>query len=274
MELTVLLGNNVFPSWYSEWGLSFFIEDSSAKILFDLGSSDLFIRNALQLKCDLLSLDYLVISHGHWDHSWGMEPLVDLYAKAESIPNKQPQLVALPTALDATIRPKQFDAGPHITEDELSKNFPRTLTKKPFWLTEKLVFLGEIEKKYDFELNTPDTALSSGSTADDYLSDDSALVYKSHNGLVIITGCSHSGICNITDYARKVCNEERIVDIIGGFHLLNPPAMQLQGTVNYFKELQPSEVHACQFTNPNTKMALTKVVTLKEVGVGLKFTYE
>jgi 7,8-dihydropterin-6-yl-methyl-4-(beta-D-ribofuranosyl)aminobenzene 5'-phosphate synthase len=234
MKLTVLLGNNVFPSWYSEWGLSFFIEDGSVKILFDLGSSDLFIRNALQLKCDLLHLDYLVISHGHWDHSWGMRPLIDLYAKTGPARNKQPQIIALPSALAATICPKQFDTEPHITEDELSKNFSLTLTKKQCWLTENLVFLGAIEKQYDFERNISDEKLSSVSTAEDYLLADSALAYKSHNGLIIITGCSHSGICNIAEYARKVCNKERVIDIIGGFHLLSPSAMQLQETVNYF----------------------------------------
>jgi 7,8-dihydropterin-6-yl-methyl-4-(beta-D-ribofuranosyl)aminobenzene 5'-phosphate synthase len=275
MKLTVLLGNNVFPSWYSEWGLSFYIEEGSTKILFDLSSSDLFIRNALQLKCDLSKLDYLVISHGHWDHSWGMRPLIEMYeyAKTES-KNTLPQLIAHPSAFAATMRPKEFNVGPLVTQDDLNQNFSLTLTKAPFWLTEKLVFLGEIEKKCDFEYNSPNVKLSSDNIVNDNLSDDSALAYKSDNGLVIITGLSHSGICNIVEYARKVCNEERICDIIGGFHLLSPSALQLQETTNYFKKIQPLSVHACHCTDPNAKFILSRAINMKDFGVSLKLAYE
>ena len=56
----------------------------------------------------------------------------------------------------------------------------------------------------------------------DHLLDDTALAFRSAEGLVIITGCSHAGICNITEYAREVCGERRVIDIIGGLHLLSP----------------------------------------------------
>ncbi len=46
--------------------------------------------------------------------------------------------------------------------------------------------------------------------------DDTALVYKGEKGSYIITGCSHSGICNIAEYAKKVCGDNRILGIIGG----------------------------------------------------------
>lgn len=51
--------------------------------------------------------------------------------------------------------------------------------------------------------------------------DDTAIEYKGKNGIYIITGCSHSGICNIIEYAKKVCNDDRVLGIIGGFHLFN-----------------------------------------------------
>jgi 7,8-dihydropterin-6-yl-methyl-4-(beta-D-ribofuranosyl)aminobenzene 5'-phosphate synthase len=274
MELTVLVGNNGLPIWHTEWGLSFLIEDGPTKILFDLGPSDLFLRNSLQLNCNLLDLDYVAVSHGHWDHSWGIGPLIESYTKAEIIKEKRPILVAHPLTFAPKIRLDQFEVGTLISEDVLIRNFSITLTKKPFWLTEKLVFLGEIERKYHFENKAPkDKLITGGVLADDYLWDDTALAYKCREGLVIITGCSHSGICNIVEYAKQVCHENRIVDIIGGFHLLNPSATQMQGTVDYFKELQPLEVHACHCTDLNAKLALSTVSNMKEVGVGLKITY-
>jgi 7,8-dihydropterin-6-yl-methyl-4-(beta-D-ribofuranosyl)aminobenzene 5'-phosphate synthase len=79
--------------------------------------------------------------------------------------------------------------------------------------------------------------------------------------------------CNIVEYAKKVCEDDRVVDIVGGFHLLNPPAEQLKGTVAYMKSLQPGSVHACHCTDLDSKIALSRVVDLKEVGVGLTLEY-
>ena len=55
----------------------------------------------------------------------------------------------------------------------------------------------------------------------DLLLDDSALVYQSSKGIFIITGCSHSGICNIIETAKQLSNESRILGVIGGFHLFD-----------------------------------------------------
>jgi len=108
----------------------------------------------------------------------------------------------------------------------------------------------------------------------DYLYDDTALAYKSSQSLGIITGCSHSGICNIVEQAKKLCKEERVIDIVGGLHLLDPSEKQMKGTLEYMKKLNPKQVHACHCTDLNSKIALSKVVDLKEVGVGLVLEYE
>ncbi|HKL42815.1 MAG TPA: MBL fold metallo-hydrolase, partial [Clostridia bacterium] len=93
-------------------------------------------------------------------------------------------------------------------------------------------------------------------------------------GLVIITGCSHAGICNIIDYAKKVCNEDRIIDVIGGFHLLNPEQAVLDKTVEFFKNLNTDKVHACHCTDLKSKIELAKVVDIEEVGVGMTLVYD
>ena len=142
------------------------------------------------------------------------------------------------------------------------------------YLTKRLVFLGEIERTNEFEAKTPmGRILENGVEKDDFLFDDSALAYKSSKGLVIITGCSHAGICNIVEYARKVCEDDRVVDILGGFHLLDPSVEQLQGTIAYMKSLRPGSVHACHCTDLNSKIALSRAINLKEVGVGLTLEY-
>ena len=115
--------------------------------------------------------------------------------------------------------------------------------------------------------------MSGGIWKEDYVNDDSALGYLSDNGLVIITGCSHSGICNIAEYAKKVTGEGRVADIIGGFHLLNPPEKQISGTVDYFRKLSPLTVHPCHCTDLNSRIALSKAVRIEETGSGLILSY-
>ncbi|MGB7531566.1 MAG: MBL fold metallo-hydrolase [Halobacteriota archaeon] len=279
MKLTVLVDNNTLIDryFYGEPGVSYFIEDEGKRILFDVGYSDVFIRNAQKMNIDLLNIDFLVLSHGHLDHTWGLDPLIRIYTEAvlENISHKKPTLAAHPlTFLTKTVN-GLGEIGSIISEEKLSKHFKLKLSKEPVWLTENMVFLGEIERKNDFEAKSPiGKIVKPNFEEDDYLMDDSALAYKSSGGLVIITSCSHAGICNIVEYAKKICVDNRIIDIVGGFHLLNPSEEQLQGTLEYMKKLQPDEVHACHCTDLNSKIALAQVVNLKEVGVGLKLEYE
>ncbi len=278
MKLTVLIDNNTFIDRYflGEPGVSYFIEDEGKSILFDVGYSDAFIRNAQKLSIDLRYADTVVLSHGHLDHSWGLVPLIRLYT--ESIIEKQPIKKSTLITHPLTFSSKRIDQLPVIgsllTEDKLSDYFYLKLSRTPEYLTNRLVYLGEIERNNEFEAQHPvGKTLIDGIEKDDFLFDDSALVYQSSEGLIIITACSHSGICNTVEYARKVCGEDKVVDIIGGFHMLNPSPEQLQKTMEYMKRLRPASVHACHCTDLNTKIELSNVVNIKEVGVGLTLEY-
>ncbi|QZY55083.1 MBL fold metallo-hydrolase [Crassaminicella profunda] len=278
MKLTVLVDNNTYIDRYfiGEPGVSYFIEDEGTQILFDVGYSNAFMKNAQKMNVNMKNMDFVVISHGHIDHTGGFFHLINFYNEAimENISYKKPTLVAHPF----TFLTKTFDdeeIGSMLPEKNLSRYFHMQLSKEPIWLTKNLVFLGEIERKNDFENKEPIGKIAiDEKMVDDYVLDDSALVYQSKEGLVIITGCSHAGICNIIEYAKKVCNDERIVDVIGGFHLLDASKKQLEGTVNYMKRINAKKVHACHCTDLNAKIALAKETNIKEVGVGLTLEYK
>jgi len=279
MKLTILVDNNTFIDRYffGEPAVSYFIEDEDKRILFDVGYSDIFIKNAQKMKTDLLNLDFLVISHGHLDHTGGLEPLIKLHTEAilEKLDVKKPTVIAHPEAFLTKIVAGLPETGSLISEEKLSRHYKMKLSKVPVWLTNKIIFLGEIERKNDFEGKSPfGKIIKPGSIEDDFLWDDSALVYKSEKGLVIITGCSHSGICNIIEYAKKVCKDDRIIDVIGGFHLLNPSKKQMQGTLDYLRNLNLKNMYACHCTDLDSKIALSKIVKIEEVGVGLQINYE
>ncbi|EOC99741.1 MBL fold metallo-hydrolase [Caldisalinibacter kiritimatiensis] len=275
VRLTVLVDNNTLCTLKGEWGLSYFIEDEDKKILFDTGYSDLFIKNAEKLDINIEDTDYIVFSHGHYDHTWGIQYLIRLYRENWSVKEKRPELLAHPYAFIPKINSKGRRNGTIISKDEASRNFKLNLSKEPVWITDRLVFLGEIERVNKFqEVKTGRKIIKDGKIEEDYLIDDTALAYKTEEGIVVITGCSHSGICNIVEYAKKVCKDDRIVDIIGGFHLLNPPKEKIEGTLKYMRVLKPRTIHPCHCTDLKSKIVLSQVANVEEVGVGLTLEYK
>jgi 7,8-dihydropterin-6-yl-methyl-4-(beta-D-ribofuranosyl)aminobenzene 5'-phosphate synthase len=279
MKLTVLVDNNTLIDRYfcGEPGVSYLIECEEAKILFDLGYSDLFIRNARSMGFDLLDVDFVVLSHGHLDHSWGLDPLLRMHAEAnfEGRDQKRPALVAHPHALLPRFVEGIGPIGVSIDPEQLEGIIDVHLSAEPVWLTERLVFLGQIPVANDFEMRPAigKLALADGLT-DDRILDDSAIVYCGRDGLVIVTGCSHSGICNIIEKAMRVCNDSRVVDVIGGLHLMNPPENQIRRTTEYLGRLRLQALHACHCTDLSSKIRLSEAAALKEVGVGLMLDYE
>jgi 7,8-dihydropterin-6-yl-methyl-4-(beta-D-ribofuranosyl)aminobenzene 5'-phosphate synthase len=279
MELTVLVDNNALTDRYffAEPGVSYLIEDKSKQILFDVGYSNAFITNALKMNKNLLLNDFIVLSHGHLDHTWGLDPLLRMYteAKIESLQHINPCFVAHPEVFKTRFAEGLNEIGCLITRSKLSRHFKIKLTKKPFWLTDRLVFLGEIERTYGFENRKPvGNIVTDNGSEPDFVPDDTALAYIGPGGLTVITGCAHSGICNTIEYARKICGQKIIADVIGGFHLMKPSREQMEGTLEYFKKLRPVEIHPCHCVDLESKIALSEAANVKEAGVGLSLRYD
>ncbi len=278
MKLTVLVENNtVMDKFYKgEPGLSFLIEADSKKILFDTGYSGVFVENAVKMGCDLLDINYIVLSHNHFDHTWGLSELIAYYADKDATGRDYitPELVTHPDTFKSRIVKGFKDIGPQFSKEKLAQHFPVVLSQTPVSLTDKLVYLGEIERKNDFEARKPlGRVITGDKIEDDYIREDSALVYDTGEGLVVITGCSHSGICNIVAKAKDVFNEERIIDIVGGFHLINPDEKQLQGTINCMKKINPTELHPCHCTDFYSKAEMAREFEVFEIGVGSRLEY-
>ena len=278
MRLTVLIDNNTFIDEYfiGEPAISFYLEVEGKKILFDAGYSDAFIRNAQRLGIDLTGIDMLVLSHGHLDHTWGLTHLVQLFAEKQIEGNRteKPRLIAHPDVFASRFYDSCAEIGSLLKEDTLSRFFNIELSRQPVNLTSRLFYLGEIERLNDYEAQQPiGTVHLNGHDTPDMIVDDTALAYRSDRGLVVITGCSHSGICNIIQYARKLTGKRRIVDIIGGFHLLNTPEKQMRKTKAFIKELAPESVHACHCTDLKAKIELARIANIQEVGAGLVLEY-
>lgn len=231
MQLTVIVDNNTFIDQYyvGEPAVCYYIEDGESKILFDVGYSDVFIYNAKKMGINIHTVTDIVISHGHDDHTRGLKYLCGNAAHTGI------RLVAHPDIFAERYEDSLSISCP-VPLTVVEKNFEVTLTRHPLKISDSIVFLGEIPTYNDFERNNNIGFIKRNCGLEkDFVLDDSAITYKGSDGLFIITGCSHSGICNIIDHAKNICQDSRIAGILGGFHLLEV-SDQLYKTIAYFKE--------------------------------------
>lgn len=264
MKLTVLVDNNTYIDRYylGEPALSFYIEDGDSRILFDTGYSDIYIRNAMAMNINLSEITHIALSHGHNDHTGGLRFF------REHFINHPIEIIAHPHIFKERFE-NDLSIGIPVTSELLAQTCKLTLSQKPVQITPHITFLGEIPTYYEFEQRKAIGYFTENSYQHpDYVSDDSALVYNTGKGLFIITGCSHSGICNIIEHAKNICNEDKIVGVIGGFHLLDI-SEQLYDTIVFFEKNNIRALYPCHCVSFAAKAEIHKRIPIKEVGVNM-----
>lgn len=279
MQLTFLVENNslIDKPFLAEPALSILVEDGATRILFDVGYSDAFLINAHRMGKDLRSLDWIVLSHGHYDHTWGLDALIRHYFESISarLPVSRPTLLAHPHAFASKIHRKEPEIGMLLTEDKLARHFQVQRSAEPVWLTDNLVTLGEIERVLDFEPSVSiGKRIGKDGEAEDFLPDDTAMAYLSDKGLVVIAGCAHAGICNTVEQARRITGEDSVHAVLGGFHLQNATPERLDATTEYLAALELESLHACHCTDLAAKIGLARKCPLRETGSGLSLAFQ
>jgi 7,8-dihydropterin-6-yl-methyl-4-(beta-D-ribofuranosyl)aminobenzene 5'-phosphate synthase len=194
----------------------------TTRVLFDTGiSPDGMVENMRRLEIDPGDIDIVVLSHGHWDHTTGMQGLVRALGRVNVPVLIHPEFWARrrlafpgrePIELPVTSRAALEGAGFAIVEER----------RPSFLLDGSLLVTGEVDRTTDFERGFPihQAHRHGGWEPDPLILDDQALVARvGERGLVVITGCGHAGIVNILRYVQKLTGEPRIHAVIGGFHL-------------------------------------------------------
>lgn len=203
MTITSLLENTAVSSTVSsEHGLSLYVETGDRRILFDMGQTDLFARNAEVLGIDLTQVDTAVLSHGHYDHGGGLaaflkiNPAAPVYlTDAAFLPhyNGTQKYIGLDTSLEGHTRLRMaegdVDLGDGLTL-LTPKNRPRNHFLGSFGLTERV---GDVFIPDDFR-------------------HEQYLMIEEQGKRVLLSGCSHTGILDIVEWFRPDV-------LIGGFHV-------------------------------------------------------
>ena len=243
LKITIL-NDNLAGRWCrAEHGLSYLIE-ADRTILFDTGASELISYNAQILNIDLQKIETIVLSHGHDDHTGGLM----LFSG-----NK---LICHPDTFLKRYRKQNYTAlGIRWDEDEIASKFELQTSRHPIQLSDQIFFLGEIPRINDFE--SKKTAFQKVDGTDDFVMDDSGLAIVTHKGLVIVSGCAHSGICNMITYAIKVTGINKVHLVIGGFHLQNDDGIT-QSTIDWMKAMNVEQVIPSHCTSFAAQVAIYK----------------
>jgi len=251
-----LMGGAIGQSILAEHGFSAFLTvwrgSEKRTMLFDFGVSTFgAAHNADILGVSLDAVEVMALSHGHYDHFGGFEQLV---ARTN---RKGIEFVVHPSAF-RTPRYIKYHSGatsimPPFHRDTVEAAglcLVETCAPYPL-LDDTVLFLGEIERKTVFEKGLPTAFFEEdGIEIWDPLEDDTSIVILLKNkGLVVLSGCAHSGIINTVRHAQTVTGIENIHAVMGGFHLSGPLFEPIiEETVEALKEVDPFYVIPCHCT--------------------------
>lgn len=238
LKITTLIEDN--PSTdlnlLYEHGLSLYIETDEINILFDTGKSGNFIENAEKLHINLNDTKYVILSHGHYDHSGGFEKFVDKFKTSFTLIvgkgffNKKYKYV------DETYK----YIGNYFNEEFVKQNniTIKHVNEDIFYITKNVMVFTNFKKYNDFEvINDKFKIKKDGNYMLDDFSDEIVLGVKTDKGLVVILGCSHIGVVNILETITKRTGIS-IYGIVGGTHLIEADELRLKKTIEFLKKKQ------------------------------------
>jgi 7,8-dihydropterin-6-yl-methyl-4-(beta-D-ribofuranosyl)aminobenzene 5'-phosphate synthase len=220
---------------------------TTTTLLFDTGlSPDAMITNADRLGLDLSQIQAVVLSHGHFDHAGGLAGLAGKRGTR-----------SLPMVIHPMIWTRRRIAVPGRAPDELPTLSKRALAaeglsvierREPSLLVDGCVLItGEIDRTTEFERGMPPTHQAwTGSSwqHDPLILDDQALiVHVRGRGLMVLTGCGHSGAINIVRHAQRLTTVPTLHALLGGLHLGGPAFEPIIGrTVEALTDMTPELV--------------------------------
>jgi 7,8-dihydropterin-6-yl-methyl-4-(beta-D-ribofuranosyl)aminobenzene 5'-phosphate synthase len=242
------------------------LEEAGVRILWDAGISQMaLLDNAERMEIDLTTVDKIALSHGHRDHfaamtnvigrvarkpeprEWAKDALVDeirTWAKGHKVP-----LIAHPAAFRERwgIAKDGKKYGPHNVprEEWEAAGAEIVLSEGPHRLGPGCWTTGAIPRKSFEQAGMPSSlAYREGHEfIRDSLDDDQAIViHVRDKGLVVLTGCAHSGVVNTIRYAREISGVDRVFAILGGFHLGRAKENEIERTIDEIVSMMPEMV--------------------------------
>lgn len=256
-EITILSDNTVGISrptrLLAEWGFCAAVEN----VLFDTGLTGVAKNNAVRLGMDPGDFDAIVLSHGHHDHTGGIEEFLI----------NQPDVYLHPDAWQSRYKDGVHNGFP-FTRERIEDGANVIEHTDPVEVVPGIWALGEIPRRYPD--NPSGKRPVDGKLVEDHIPDDQALAIETPDGIAVILGCCHSGMRNTIEYAEEVL-DETVRIIVGGTHMVDHDHDGVVAVAEWLDEKSSLEVVAtCHCTGQDAGATLQSVIEdrFEAVGVG------
>jgi 7,8-dihydropterin-6-yl-methyl-4-(beta-D-ribofuranosyl)aminobenzene 5'-phosphate synthase len=223
MELKIIMDNLTYDrNLVAEHGLSYYLKDDNLKILFDTGQSNKFVENAENMNIDLKDCDYLILSHGHYDHSGGIKYFFEINSKAKLLCKKE---VFFKKFSKSTGRLREI--GIELDYEKYKDRIQ--FVEDGHKIGENIEIITSTSKEKEatgiFFIEKDNKML------DDFFEDELFIIAKEK---IIISACSHRGVAEICQEGIKRRN---IDTFIGGMHLSKEKYEKVEGLAKSLKQM-------------------------------------
>lgn len=259
ITITTLCENTVAcPGFVGEWGLSILVQVNDRNILFDTGAESAAVRNADKIGFDLKTVDTIILSHAHGDHTGGLREVMKR--------TNHPTIITHPALWIPKFKQSKNDGsvkfnGIPYRREEIEKAADVYLSTEPVTLSDWMMTSGEIAQTTDFETTGSQYfCKEKGTLHPDGFRDEQALIIQTAEGLVIVSGCAHRGIINTILHAIKITGEKRVHTVIGGTHLYPKKQPDVDKTIVELRSMGIEHIGVSHCTGMNAAMQLSSAL--------------
>lgn len=237
-HITTLIENHrgEHKALHSEHGISFLIRRGDFSMVFDTGQSEQFLINAQELNEDLSTIDCVVLSHGHYDHTNGLPFLVDditsdfkLMVHRDFFDKK-----FATDGLATTYLGPSWDRG-WVEESGVELELIEGNGKE---IAPGVHIITNFDHPHPLEEKNPRFVVRRPGSTDveiDDFRDEISVVLETEQGLIVLVGCSHPGIMNMIDTVNARFDRE-IYAVLGGTHLVEAQGKRLEEALGYLSK--------------------------------------
>ncbi len=273
-SVTILVENTApTPGLLGEYGFAALITVNGKTMLFDTGSDQVLFHNSRVLGVNLSNVEEVVISHGHFDHTGALLPLLKQHGPKKIYAHSRlflPRMVSKPKGGFMSI-------GTPFSQPELEKAGATFVFHDQWQEIWPGVYLsGEIPRCNDFEDTGGDFRVEvNGQLEEDRIEDDMALVIDLPAGLIIISGCAHAGFLNIINQAIRITGKSKVLAYIGGTHLMNASEDRIDRTISVLQTIDIDQLIVAHCTGFHASALLYNELGSKVVKgeCGMKFRF-
>ena len=249
-------------SYLGQHGVSFFVTadrgSTTRHVLVDVAQNpDALLENMKHMDIVPSSVDAIVLTHCHYDHTQGVARVIEAIGKQDLPVIAHPDIFRLHFVSDPYLKHIGVMEGDKRPDIEAAGG-KLYLTRDPLEIMPGLMTTGEVKRQTDFEeVGMRLFTMENGRLHGDLMLDDiSVIANVKDKGIVIVTGCSHAGIVNITKQATELTGGEEVHAILGGLHLIEASDTRIKKTVQGLQKFSPNWISAGHCTGFRAQVSL------------------